>query len=245
MNVSPHVQNIPETFHRFAREVWDGSPVPVHSITVVGSVLTPDYRPGLSDINSVIVSDHDRIRLLDFLVGLGRNYRKEKVAPPLVMSTWYIRSSLDAFPLEFLNFREIHHTLFGEDPLVGLTIDPEHLRIQCERESKSRLLWLGQVYLEQLADHEGLRRALVGSISGCLPLFRGILALHGETGALSAREVIDRLGGLLSLDCTILKRLLKMKLDREELGKEEMATVFGAYEKIFTEIEHHVDSLDV
>ena len=40
--------------------------------------------------------------------------------------------------MEFLNFKLVHHTLYGEDLLAGLEIDKKDLRLQCERELKGK-----------------------------------------------------------------------------------------------------------
>ena len=106
----------------------------LHSICIVGSALTRDYDPKISDINSVIVLHEMDLKFLELLAPLGKKYGKKGVAAPLFMTPIYIDKSRDVFPIEFLNIKLLHHTVFGEDIFKDLTIDKSDLRHQCERE---------------------------------------------------------------------------------------------------------------
>ena len=68
------------------------------------------------------------------------------------MTPEYIRTSLDVFPVEFLNFKLIHATVFGEDIFESLEINRMDLRRQCERELKVKLVSLRQGYISSLGD---------------------------------------------------------------------------------------------
>ncbi|HHD62810.1 MAG TPA: hypothetical protein ENK96_00260 [Desulfobulbaceae bacterium] len=229
---------------RFAQRVKEETPEPLHAMYVVGSVLTPDYNPACSDINSVIVVKEKEPPFLDFLIGLGKIFREKKVAPPLVMTADYIQRSLDVFPIEFLNFREIHHTLYGEDYLKELLIDDQFLRLQCEREIKAKLLWLGQVYLEALGDQRELSQKLTGSVTGYLPLFRAILRLAGHEIPLACNEVTAGLQQVLDFDSEIFLRLYRMKTtDRQLTDKDELCSCFSRYYQATEKIADYVDAL--
>ena len=92
----------------------------IHSFHLVGSAVIPDYNEKLSDINSVLVLKAMDLRVLAFLAPLGKKYGRKRIAAPLVMTPEYIESSLDAFPVEFLDFKHIHKTVYGHDLLQGL-----------------------------------------------------------------------------------------------------------------------------
>jgi hypothetical protein len=244
MDIGKYIQNIPENFLKFAEQVKEETPEPLHALYVVGSVLTPDYNPVCSDINSVIVVREKEPPFLDFLIGLGKIFREKRVAPPLVMTTDYIERSLDVFPMEFFNFREIHHTLYGEDHLKGLLIDDRFLRLQCEREIKAKLLWLGQVYLETLGDQGALSQKLTGSVTGYFSLFRAILHLAGHKIPLACNEVVVGLQQVLDLDGDIFLRLHRMKTeDRQLMEKDELCSFFSRYYRATEKIADYVDTL--
>ncbi len=246
MHIEHYVANIPDSFLRFAEQVKEGAPVPLHSMHAVGSVLTPNFDPGVSDINSVIVIQEKELSFFDFLIPLGREFKAQRIAPPLVMTIGYIKSSLDVFPIEFFNFREIHHTLYGEDIFCGLNINDHHLRLQCEREIKAKLLWLGQVYIESLGDEQLLSDRLAASITGYLPLFLAILHLAGRKITLDNEQLFLGIQEELGLDTEIFLTLSQMKTGkRRYTEKDDMCSCFNLYYQATEHIARYVDRLPV
>src|SRR3990172_1460892 len=138
----------------------------IHSFHLVGSAVIPDYNEKLSDINSVIVLKKMDLRVLAFLAPLGKKYGKKRIAAPLVMTPEYIETSLDAFPIEFLDFRLIHKTVYGHDLLQDLRITMTNLRLECEREIKTKLIGLRQGYISSLGKKENIAVMLVRSFTG-------------------------------------------------------------------------------
>ncbi len=241
MHIEHYVANIPDSFLRFTEQIKEGAPVLPHSMYVVGSILTPNFTPAVSDINSIIV-----LQEIDFLISLGREYKEQKIAPPLVMTIEYIKSSLDVFPIEFFTFREIHHTLYGEDLFRGLNINDHHLRLQCEREIKAKLLWLGQVYIESLGDEQLLSDRLAASITGYLPLFLSILHLAGRRITLDNEQLFLGIQEELGLDTEIFLTLSQMKTGkRRYTEKDDMCSCFNLYYQATEHIARYVDRLPV
>ena len=122
----------------------------IHSVYIVGSALTLDFDPKISDINSVIVLHEMDLKFLELLAPLGRKYGKKRISAPLIMTPAYIDKSRDVFPIEFLNIKLLHHTVFGQDIFKSLDIDRSDLRHQCERELKVKLIGLRQFWPKDL-----------------------------------------------------------------------------------------------
>ncbi|HEB69218.1 MAG TPA: hypothetical protein ENI88_06315 [Desulfobulbus sp.] len=244
MDIEQYKTNIPPSFLRFAEQIKGNSPVAVHSMYVVVSVLTPDFNPDGSDINSLIVVEEHQLDFLDFLITLGKEFREHRVAPPLVMTAEYIDHSLDVFPIEFFNFQAIHHTLFGDDLLGRLQIVDKHLRLQCEREIKAKLLWLGQIYIETLGDRNRLSEKLAASITGFFPLFRAIIHLAGKDAPLGCKEVLQTFGATVGLESDIFARIHQMKIAGEQVAQmDELSSCFSSYYQATERIAHYVDQL--
>ena len=174
-NLSPAIQ---EKISPFFHEILENSAAQIHSIYLVGGVLTEDYPEKASKIDSVIVLQKMDLAFLDVLAPLGKKYGKQGLAAPLIMDPGYIHSSVDVFPLEFLNFKLLHHTLYGEDLFAGLAINRQELRYQCERELKGKLIWLHRIYVSAMGDRKVLAGDIVRHFDGYLPLFRGIVHLR-------------------------------------------------------------------
>ncbi len=213
----------------FLDDIIDRYPENIHSIHVTGTAVTGDYDEKISDVNSVIVLKEMDLKFLGVLAPLGKKYGKHRVAAPLIMTPGYIERSLDVFPVEFLNFRLIHSTVFGEDILEDLKIDRMDLRHQCERELKVKLIWLRQGYISARGDSRMLAEQLVSSITGCIPLFRGIIVLCGNEPPVAHRDVITALSGALDIDTGVFTKLLERKHDRTRLSPGEVNTIFEEY----------------
>ena len=230
--------------HEFASRIQEETPVPLHSIHVVGSVLTPDFQPGRSDVNSVIVLERIELAFLDFLVRLGTSYREKNIAAPLLMTPHYITRSLDVFPVEFFNFREIHRTLAGEDLLARLTIDERKLRLQCEREVKSMLVGLRQGYLRALGDRERMVLLLADSVKSLLPLLRALCHLRGRPPSLAGSDLIRSLQQPELPETGSFEAVFALARKQEDLPeKEALTSLFDRYYHAMESLAEYIDAL--
>jgi hypothetical protein len=201
----------------------------IHSFHLVGSAVIPDYNEKLSDINSVLVLKAMDLRVLAFLAPLGKKYGRKRVAAPLVMTPEYIESSLDAFPVEFLDFKHIHKTVYGHDLLQGLRISLPNLRLQCEREIKTKLIGLRQGYISSLGKKEDIAALLVRSFTGSMALFRAIISLLGKEPPIPRAEVITMLGAATGINTDIFEKLIQLKLKLLKPSEQELASFFERY----------------
>src|SRR5512143_416135 len=135
---------VAEKLSPMVEDILKGHASNIHSVHIVGSAVISDYDDKISDINSLVLLRDMDLRFISFLAPLGKKYGKKHIAAPLVMTPEYIESSLDAFPVEFLDFKLIHKTVYGDDILAGLQIDTRNLRLQCEREIKTNLIQVRQ-----------------------------------------------------------------------------------------------------
>lgn len=111
-------------------------------VTAFGPVLEPGFaESGLSATTVVVLQKVDML-FLRRLAEHGPHLGRLGIAAPLTMTPEYITSSLDTFPLEMLEIQQLRTTLCGADHFAGLEIEPEHLRLQCERELKRILIRL-------------------------------------------------------------------------------------------------------
>ena len=93
------------------------------SIILYGSAAEGNYRPGKSDINFLVVLTEDGIDALDRALKKTGKWRKRNIATPLFLSGQYIQTSVDAYPLEYLNFQRHYQVVFGRDVLRDLMVD--------------------------------------------------------------------------------------------------------------------------
>jgi hypothetical protein len=215
----------------------------IHSFHIVGSAVISDYNEKMSDINSVVLLHNMDLRFIAFLAPLGRKYGKKHIAAPLVMTPEYIAKSLDAFPIELLDFKLIHKTVSGIDILNDLQITRGSLRLQCEREIKTRLIHIRQGYISSLGKKELLSAALVKSITGSMALFRAIIYLLGKEPPVQRAEVITELRSAASRDTEIFSTLLTLKAGLIKPSEQELHKLFERYYHALESIGKIIDEL--
>jgi hypothetical protein len=169
------------------------------------------------------------LKFVEFLAPLGKRYKKKGIAAPLVMTPGYITGSLDVFPIEFLDIEHIHETVYGEDILKDIAIDPADLRQQCEREIKSKLIGLRQGYISSMGDRRILTDGFIQSISGYMPLFRGIIVLMKKEPPVKKAEVITALEEATGISTAIFGKVLAIKRGKLKPDREELDTIFEDY----------------
>ncbi|MFQ5330464.1 MAG: hypothetical protein ACE5D4_10860 [Thermodesulfobacteriota bacterium] len=213
----------------------------IHSFTIVGSALAGDFDEKASNIDSVIVLKEMDLRFIEFLAPLGKRFRKKGIGAPLIMTPDYITTSLDVFPIEFLNFKLIHTTVYGDDLFDSLDLEKRHLRLQCERDVKAKLIWLRQGYISSLGDRKLLSERLADSITGYIPLFRAIIFLLGKEPPFTKHDVVKTLQELTRIETGIFERILLLRHKKVTLSSEELTASFEQYyrgtEKIATIID--------
>ena len=214
-------QAIQEKISPFFHEILESSAAQIHSLYLVGAVLTEDYREGDAKIDSVIVLKKMDLAFLDILAPLGSQYGKQGIAAPLIMDPVYICNSVDVFPLEFLNFKLLHHALYGEDLFAGLEINQQELRYQCERELKGKLIWLHRIYVSAMGDRKVLAGDIVRHFDGYRPLFRGLVHLLGQTPATTLKPVLDQLFKLTGTDTEVFAEISDIRHDLARLPKRK------------------------
>ncbi len=189
-------QTIRDPLSRFVEHLQTGLGVHLGSVTVVGSALTDDFRPGVSDINTVVVLDEPSVSALKAVASLAKPMRRHGLSAPLLMTTSYIERSRDVFGVEFLDLQLTHETILGDDPFAGIRIDKPDVRLQCERELKAMLVRLRQGWIAAAGDMKLVCDILVATAKGLTPLLRAMLWLtdiaRPTTMAATVREAADR-----------------------------------------------------
>jgi hypothetical protein len=236
---------VSERVRPFFQELLNGYPDNMHSIHIVGSSLTQDFNEKTSDINSIVVLKAMDLKFVEFVAPLGKKYRKKNVAAPLIMTPEYIAGSLDVFPIEFLDLKLIHETVFGEDILKDTEIKTSDLRQQCEREIKTKLIGLRQGYVSSMGDKHILTERFVSSITGYMPLFRGIIYLMGKEQPVGKYDVIRTLSAATGVNTEIFGKILDIKKGKIKPGKDELVTVFEEYYSATEKLGKVIDELQV
>jgi hypothetical protein len=211
------------------------------AVFIYGSAAGGNYVPKVSDINSAFI-----FRRLDFPVfqrslDIVADGRKKNITAPLFLTADYIRASLDVFPMEFLEMKENHVLLFGEDLLSGLDIKGEHIRLFCEQQIKGKLVRIRQAYLEVGQSRRGMEQLLKDSLRALLPVFRNLVRLKGQPPAVDKEEVLRQLCAAFQLDEGVFLPVYRDKTNDEKIAGRDVVVFIekmaGQLEKLAGEVD--------
>lgn len=211
------------------------------SLTLYGSAAGGSYVKGKSDINLLVVLTPEGMNRLADAFALVKKWRKFRVALPLVLTKEFISSSLDAYPIEFLNMKHQSVVIYGENVLEPLVFRPEELRLQIERELKSKILLLREGYLESEGSARRLRELIGRSLVALVSIFNAMLYLRQAVVPRHRKETIEEAGRLFGVDADVFARCFDIKAKVDRLSGKEVVEVFQQY---LREVEKVSDTID-
>src|SRR3989337_375622 len=241
-NLPAHVQTVIEPF---LKDILANYKEDIVSIYIIGSAVTKGFHPKYSDINTLIVVKGIEIPFYDFIASLGKRYGKKKIRAPLIMTRDYINRSLEAFPLEFMEMKLIHHLVYGEDVLKDIKIEKSDIRLQCERELKGKLQHLCQGYIKAMGNKTTLTDLFVGSLSGYFPLFRGILFLYSHEIPKEKLAFLQALSDCCGVDMKVYRNLMDIRSRNFYPPIEALKETFKNLYRVLDTITKKVDALNL
>ncbi|MDD4356700.1 MAG: hypothetical protein PHN98_05560 [Smithellaceae bacterium] len=213
------------------------------SLMLYGSGVTRTYLKGKSDINVLVVLTPEGMDRLEDGFPLVEKWRKRDVAVPLVMTRKFIASSLDSYPIEFLNMKNQSVLIYGENVLEPLEIRPEDLRLQIERELHSKILLLREGYLESAGSARHLRRLIGKSLIACVALCNAMLYLKQAETPRDITETIREMNRVFTIDANIFMLCLEIRRGTDKLSGKEVKDVFKKYMREVEKMFHIIDVL--
>jgi hypothetical protein len=141
---------------------------------------------------------------------------------PLLFTKEELTNGIDVFPIEFLNIKQHHTMIFGENILKDIVISKSNLRRQLEFEFRSKLIHLREQYLHfKGKDIDNLILSAVPTLS---PIIGGLMFL----GDMEDKEnMIQCVSQKFGTDLHILEEIqdirkgkAKFKKDKEQYIKE-------------------------
>jgi hypothetical protein len=141
---------------------------------------------------------------------------------PLVFAKEELTNGIDVFPIEFLNIKQHHTMIFGEDILKDIVISKPNLRRQLEFEFRSKLIHLREQYLHfKGKDMDNL-------ILSAIPTMSPIIGALVYLGDLEDKEdIVKSVSQKFGVDLQILEEIqdirkgkAKFKKDKEQYIKD-------------------------
>jgi len=213
----------------------------VLALHVIGSAVTDDFDPERSDINSLIVLREMDLECFDLLGSLCREFRPDRIGPPMLMTPEYIERWHNISPVELLDVKLVNTLVYGVDHLSRLEIGRLPVHLQCKRELRNRLITLSCGYVRASASKRELTELMVDSVYGLAPLIRGILYARGEEPPATIGPLFDALSSFVGGAALSFKEVYWTKL-RE--AKMPVARVRAVLKDYYRAIEALIDVVD-
>jgi len=215
----------------------------LQSVIMYGSGARGDYVPGKSDINFLVVLAENVAGDLEKILPMIPKWRKRTVATPLFMTKAFIGSTVDVYPVEFLNMKRHYQVAHGEDVFKDLVFDKKALGLQCERELKGKLMLLCSRFLETAGKAEGLQRLMAASITAFLSIFSALLFLKDREAPRGRREIVAAVADRYGIDASPFLRCIDLREGKKGLSPGELMAIFRSYTAEIRKLIAMVDSI--
>jgi predicted nucleotidyltransferase len=213
------------------------------SLILYGSAAGGSYIKGKSDINLLLVLTPEGIDKLEDAFAAIKYWKKRGIAAPLVMTKAFINTSLDCYPIEFLNMRNNHILIYGENVLEQIDVSPENLRLQIERELKGKLILLRQGYLEAQGQPRQLKNLISRSFTAFISIFKALLYYKHDAAPRERRATIKELAKVFAIDAEVFLQCADIKEGKSNLSGDDIVRLFTKYTQEVANMCNIVDSL--
>jgi predicted nucleotidyltransferase len=213
------------------------------SVILYGSAADGEFHPEFSNVNLLCVLRETTFATLAAMAPAVEWWTRQKHHAPLVLTREEMERSTDVFSIEFLDMKQRHRVLFGEDVLSGLQI-PMHLhRAQLEYELREKLILLRERLLLATGDKKKLWDLMLSSSSTFTTLFRhGLIAL-GEMPPNAKRDVVQALAVRTPFDATAFLQLLDIREHKAETKQFDVTDTFARYLAAVQQVTAAVDKM--
>jgi hypothetical protein len=218
-----------EVFEAFTADVKSAFGNEIVSIILYGSGASGEYVARKSDINFLIVLSDHVIGEVSKAFPLIKKWRKSNVAVPFFMTEAYLQSSLDSFPIEFLQMKRHHQVLYGKDVLENVEISKKYLRLEGETQIKGKLLHLRREFLATLGDHHKLQKLIEATIPVFTSVFSALLQFKDLTPVRGTRAIYAQAAETFALDRDLFARVVQTARREVRLSTSDLIRLTEQY----------------
>jgi predicted nucleotidyltransferase len=214
----------------------------LESIILYGSAARGEYVPKISDINFMIMLSPEGMQRLAAAMPLVDRWSKARVATPLFLTQDYIFSSIDVFPIEFLNMKASYRLVWGKDALKNLEFDKRLVRLQAEREIKAKLLHLRERFVETGGSAKKITQLISISLPAFFSIFQAVLFLNDQQPSTKMSELLALASRSSGLNTSLFEMLAAVRNKNRKLKPDEALSLMASYLEEVHRLAMHIDS---
>jgi predicted nucleotidyltransferase len=215
----------------------------LESVVLYGSAAGGDFHPEFSDLNLLCVVGETSFAALTKIAPVVEWWARRKHPAPLLMTCDEMQRSADVFAIEFLDMKDQHRVLYGDDPLETLEIPLHQHHTQVEYELREKVILLRERLLLAAGKQGHLWDLLLQSLPAFTTLFRHALIALGEKPPQSKREVVQALAARIKFDPAAVVELLEVREGKANRKQMDAARVFSRYLDAVQQVTVAVDTM--
>ena len=212
------------------------------SVILYGSAAAGDHVGRRSDYNVLVVMEKLDLDDLKALSKPARQWIKAGNPAPLFLTVDRLHKSTDVFPIEIVDIKQSHRVLFGPNIVDELQVDPENLRLELERELKSKLIQLRDRFLMTGGKASRVLDLMIESLSTFLVLFRAALRLFQDDAPRLKINALQELHQHISFDKDVFLVVAALKEGEKKAREVDAERLFDRYLKTVEGIADAIDS---
>jgi len=158
--------------------------------------------------NCIIIFEKEPQPFFSAMKPIADHCHRKKLPLPLIITREFIHYSTDSYPLEFIDIMTDHEDLHVKEDLIsGLTFKENDVRLQTERELKSKWLLTRLAVLDFAGKPKQCAAIAKDSVMSILPVLKGFFFLKKETIPLTPKDLIQKADALTAFDMQPLYRI--------------------------------------
>ena len=234
---------VQKIFLPFLNKFLQATASDIISVFVYGSATGENFIPKSSDINFAVVTNEINLTFLQKSLQAMGFLRNKRIHAPLILTQAHILSSLDVFPIEFLEMKDNYVVVYGEDPLKDVVVQDTHVRLFCEQQIKGKLIRIHQAYIEDGNRASAVEALMKESLNTLIPVFRCLLRVKGIPVPLDKGDVLHKISEAFGVETSAMVSIWKDKKNDERILGRDVHEVFGQYIQELDRLAHVVDQL--
>jgi hypothetical protein len=150
-------------------------------LILYGGLARGRYRPAKSDVNVILLLHEVSAPALASLGPALRAARRAANVSTMILTPAEVRPTASVFPTKFLDIKDHHVVLHGDDPFAGLEVPREQIRLRVVQELRNLTLRLRRRFVAVL-DDPSLQQTTLANLARPLAIELAVLLrLTGTT----------------------------------------------------------------
>lgn len=226
------------------KQLWQAFTEDIKSIYAEKLLQLALYNLESPTGNLIIVVDKTEAKTILEKAVLFKRHLK-KLPLPLIVDLDYLKTSLDSFPLEFLNLTPYENIFVKKDDVLKtLKFDKNDVRLQMEREIKGKWVLVRSALLNNYDNKQALHELTFAAMNSIIPILKGLLFLEGKNFGSDTNEIIKVADDLTSFSLAPFYKGLSLMHTKAPKLDESRDFFIGLIE-LLKEFMNYVDTYKV